>query len=106
MQRQIATRRNRLEGIVMALLKLSIVVCSYNQAPYLRQALHSLVTQRNVNSAELEILVIDGGSTDGSVEIIREFEKQFAYCVSEPDRGQTHALRKGFDRATGDIQGW
>src|SRR5713101_2373300 len=90
----------------MTPLKLSIVVCSYNQAAYLRQALHSLATQRDLRPGELEVLVIDGGSTDGSVEIIREFEKHFAYSVSEPDRGQTHALRKGFDRATGDIQGW
>ena len=90
----------------MTPLKLSIVVCSYNQAAYLRQALDSLATQRDLRPGELEVLVIDGGSTDGSVEIVREFEKHFAYSVSEPDRGQTHALRKGFDRATGDIQGW
>ena len=49
---------------------------------------------------------MDGGSTDGSVEIIQEFANRLAYWVSEPDRGQTHALRKGFERATGDIQAW
>ena len=87
-------------------MKLSLVVCSYNQARYLRQALSSLVSQREVSRDELELIVIDGGSTDGSVEIIREFEPQLAYWVSEPDHGQTHALRKGFDRATGDVQGW
>ena len=87
-------------------LKLSMVVCSYNQAPFLRQALASLVTQCNVSREELEIIVIDGGSTDGSPEIIRSFEPYLTYWVSEPDRGQSHALRKGFDRSTGDIQGW
>jgi glycosyltransferase involved in cell wall biosynthesis len=87
-------------------LKLSMVVCSYNQSAYLRPALQSLATQRDLRPGELEVVVIDGGSTDGSVEIIRQFEEHFAYWVSEPDRGQTHALRKGFDRATGDIQGW
>ena len=83
-----------------------MVVCSYNQAPFLKQALASLVEQREVAPHEFEIIVIDGGSTDGSREIIRSFEPHLAYWVSEPDRGQSHALRKGFDRATGDIQGW
>ncbi len=87
-------------------MKLSIVVCSYNQARYLRQTLSSLAGQKRVSQDELELIVIDGGSSDGSVEIIREFEPLLAYWVSEPDQGQTDALRKGFDRATGDIQGW
>jgi glycosyltransferase involved in cell wall biosynthesis len=85
---------------------MSIVVCSFQQAPYLRQALRSLVEQRDATRDELEILVIDGGSKDGSVEIIREFEPYLAYWTNEPDRGQTHALKKGFARSTGDIQGW
>lgn len=83
-----------------------MVVCSYNQAPYLRQALASLVAQRGVSRANLELIVIDGGSTDGSVEIIREFEHRLDYWVSERDAGQSDALRKGFRRATGDVQGW
>ena len=87
-------------------MKLSIVVCSYNQARYLRQTLSSLAGQKRISRDELELIVIDGGSTDGSVEIIREFEHHLAYWVSEPDQGQTEALRKGFDRTTGDIQGW
>ncbi len=86
--------------------RLSIVVPSYQQAPYIRQTLESLIHQRNIRSGELEIIVIDGGSTDGSVEILREFEEHLAYWVSEPDRGQTHALTKGFERATGNILGW
>lgn len=55
---------------------------------------------------DLEHIVIDGGSTDGSAEIIRKHEDRLAYWVSEPDGGQTDALIKGFDRSTGDIQCW
>lgn len=54
----------------------------------------------------LEYIVIDGGSTDGSVEIIRQYADRLAYHVSEPDRGQSHALNKGLARATGEIIGW
>ena len=82
------------------------MVCSYNQASFIRETLESLVNQQDLRPGELEIIVIDGGSTDGSVEIIREYAMHFAYVVSEPDHGQTHALKKGFARATGDIQGW
>ncbi len=48
-------------------------------------------------------IIIDGGSTDESVEIIKRYEKHLAYWVSEPDRGQSHAVNKGFERATGEI---
>ncbi|MCS6911251.1 MAG: glycosyltransferase, partial [Anaerolineales bacterium] len=54
----------------------------------------------------LEYIVIDGGSTDGSVEIIRRYADRLAYWVSEPDRGQAHALNKGFERATGEVLTW
>ncbi len=90
----------------MRVQRLSIVICSYQQAPYLRETLESVTRQRDVSKDELEILVMDGGSTDGSVDIIREFEPHLNYWTSEPDRGQTHALRKGFERATGDVLGW
>lgn len=86
--------------------RLSIVVPSYQQAPFLRQTLESLVQQQDIRPGELEIIAIDGGSTDGSVEILREFDKYLSYWVSEPDNGQTHALAKGFEHATGDILGW
>ncbi len=84
----------------------TIVVPSYQQAPYLRYTLQSLVNQQNLQPGELEIIVMDGGSTDGSVEIIQSFEKHLEYWESERDRGQTHALRKGFARARGEILGW
>jgi glycosyltransferase involved in cell wall biosynthesis len=86
--------------------KVSIVVCSYNQGQFIRDTLESLLNQQDIESGELEIIVIDGGSTDGSREIIEEYADKLAFFVSEPDRGQTHALKKGFGRATGDILGW
>lgn len=87
-------------------MKLSIVVCSYNHAPFIRETLDSLINQQNVGRGEEEIIVIDGASTDGSVEIIQEYKDRLAYFISEPDSGQTHALKKGFAKATGDILGW
>ncbi len=82
---------------------ISIIVPSFNQAGYLEATLHSLLDQ---NDAGLEIVVVDGGSTDGSVEIIRRHEEHLAWWVSEPDRGQSHALNKGFAKAKGDWLGW
>jgi len=90
----------------MPRLKLTLVVCSYNQAAYLRRTLESLIHQRNLAPGELEILVMDGGSTDGSVRIIEELAPHFAYWVTERDHGQTDALIKGFAKSVGDIQGW
>jgi glycosyltransferase involved in cell wall biosynthesis len=87
-------------------LKLSIVVCSYNQAAFIRETLNSLIDQQNVKPGELELIVIDGGSSDGSIEIIESYKDKLSYFLSEPDRGQTHALNKGFAVATGDILGW
>lgn len=82
---------------------ISIVTCSYRQGRYLGATISSVLDQRIPG---IEYIVIDGGSSDDSVEVIRRHEPDLAYWVSEPDRGQTDALIKGFRRATGEIQGW
>ena len=83
--------------------KISIVTPSYNLALYLEQTILSIVQQEYPN---LEYIIIDGGSTDGSVEIIKKYEQYLSYWVSEPDNVLYYALQKGFEQATGDIMGW
>lgn len=83
--------------------KLSIIVPSYNQADYLEETLLSIIRQ---NYPALELIVIDGGSTDHSVEVIKKYENQITYWVSEKDRGQSHAINKGFEKATGEWLAW
>ena len=83
--------------------RISIVTATYNRAEYLEETIVSVLEQ---NYPDLEYLVIDGGSTDGSVEVIKKYEKHLTYWESEKDRGQGHALNKGFRKASGDILGW
>lgn len=83
--------------------RISIVTPSFNQAPYIEATIRSLLDQRYPN---LEYIIIDGGSDDGSAEMIERYSDHLAYWVSEPDDGQTDALIKGFRRATGEIMGW
>jgi glycosyltransferase involved in cell wall biosynthesis len=83
--------------------KISIITPSFNQAEYLEKTIESVLSQ---NYPNLEYIVIDGGSTDGSLEIIKKYSKKITYWVSEKDRGQSHAINKGFSRATGDIMAW
>jgi glycosyltransferase involved in cell wall biosynthesis len=84
----------------VSLPRISIVTASLDQAAYLERALRSVLDQ---GYPELEYIVIDGGSTDGSVEILERYADRLAFWASEPDRGQAHAINKGIERATGDV---
>lgn len=83
--------------------RITVVTPSFNQAPFLPETIESVLGQ---NYPNLEYIVLDGGSTDGSPEIIKRYEKHLAYWCSAPDGGQAAAINAGFARATGDILGW
>lgn len=86
-----------------ALPLVTIVTPSFNQAPYLEATIRSVLEQDYPN---IEYLVIDGGSTDGSADIIERYAGKLGYWESVKDKGQTDAINKGFARAKGDILAW
>ena len=81
----------------------SIITPCYNHARFIEQTLRSVLWQ---DYPRIEYIVIDGGSGDGSYEIIQRYADRLAYSISEPDKGQAHAINKGFARATGEIVAW
>ena len=81
----------------------SIITPSFNQGKFLEETLLSVLNQDYPN---IEYIVIDGGSSDNSLEVIKKYEKRLAYWVSEKDRGQTDAINKGFGQAKGQILAW
>lgn len=83
--------------------RISIVTPSFNQAPYLEETIRSVLLQ---NYPNLQYIVIDGGSTDGSCEIIARYAPWLNYWESEPDRGQSHAINKGLTRCDGRWFNW
>lgn len=83
--------------------KISIVTPSYNQGQFLEETILSVINQ---NYPNLEFIIIDGGSTDNSVQIIKKYENHLSYWVSEADNGQADAINKGFVRCTGEIFNW
>ena len=84
-------------------LKISIVTPNFNGAKYIEETILSILGQ---NYPNLEYIIIDGGSTDNSVEIIKKYESQLSHWVSEPDKGLYDAIQKGFDKSTGEIMAW
>ena len=82
---------------------ITIVTPSFNQRRYLAETIESVLAQ---DYPGLEYFVVDGASTDGSVELLRRYQDRLAWWVSEPDSGQTEALAKGLSRATGDLFAW
>jgi glycosyltransferase involved in cell wall biosynthesis len=82
---------------------ITIVTPSYNQGQFIEATIRSVLLQGYSN---LEYFIMDGGSQDGTVDIIRQYEPWLTQWVSEPDRGQTHAINKGLDQGTGQIFAW
>lgn len=82
---------------------ITIVTPSYNQANFLEETIESVLSQRE---AIHEYFLLDGGSTDGSVDLIRKYHSKIDWWVSEKDKGQSDAIHRGFTSATGDVLGW
>ena len=83
--------------------RISVIVPSFNQGRFLERTMLSILNQ---DVEDIELIVIDGGSTDGTLSVIKKYEDSIAYWVSEPDKGQSNALNKGLSMATGEIIAW
>ena len=80
--------------------RISIVTPSYNQGQFIEETIRSVLLQ---GYPDLEYIIIDGGSTDGTVDVIKTYEQWLTYWISEKDRGQSHAINKGFTKTSGQI---
>ena len=83
--------------------KLSVVIPSYQQGEFIERTIRSIVDQ---NYPDLEIILMDGGSTDGTMAVVERYREHFAHISSGKDSGQSAAIRKGFEIATGDFISW
>ena len=83
--------------------KITVVTPSYNQGQYIEETILSVLNQ---NYPNLEYIIMDGGSTDNTVEVIKKYADRIHFWVSEKDKGQADAINKGFEKATGDILCW
>jgi len=83
--------------------RISIIIPSFNLGRFIEETIRSIVLQR---WPDLELIIIDGGSSDETVQVIKKYEPWIRWWVSEPDRGQAEAINKGLERATGDIVAW
>lgn len=83
--------------------KISIVTPSYNQGSYIETTIRSVLLQ---DYPHLEYIIMDGGSGDETLDVLQEYDQEISYWESTEDRGQTHAINKGFRRATGEVIGW
>lgn len=86
-----------------SLPKISIVTPSFNQGNFIEETITSVLNQ---NYPNLEYIIIDGGSTDNTIEVIKKYENHLTYWVSEPDQGQSHAINKGLQKCTGQVFNW
>lgn len=91
------------DKLELELPTISLVIPNYQGGATIGATLQSIIDQ---NYPKLELIVVDGGSTDNSVEVIKQFEPYITYWISESDRGQSHAINKGFARCTGEIVNW
>lgn len=83
--------------------KITIITPAYNSVGFIEQTMDSVLSQ---GYPKLEYIIVDGGSTDGTINLIKKYEKHLSYWTSEPDKGQSHAINKGLKRGTGEIVNW